>query len=120
MGKFIFSTVVLITILLSCVSIGAQYHWFNTIPSYFIEIIFFLGISTAVIFRFLIRPSLAPYFTQAYLLSIVLKMLGYGAFILVIIFKDRSGAFGNALVFIISYLLFTALEVGFLFARINR
>ncbi len=107
-------------ILVAILFIGGKYHWFTATPSYGYEIIFFLGISTAVIFRFLIRPSLAPYFTQAYLLSIALKMLGYGAFILVIIFKDRSGAFGNALLFIVSYLLFTALEVGFLFVRINR
>ncbi len=103
----------------SVVLIGADYNWFIEIPSYSFEIIFFLGISTGGIFYFLIKRTRSPSFTQSYLLSIVLKMLGFSAFILVIIFKDKSGAFGNALLFIVSYLLFTVLEVGFLFKRIN-
>ena len=106
--------------LVSAVFIGEHYLWFDTIPSYAFEIIFVLGVSTGVIFYFLIKRSKTPSFTQSYLLSIVLKMIGYGSFILVIIFRDKNGAFGNALLFMVAYLLFTALEVGFLFDRINR
>jgi hypothetical protein len=47
-------------------------------------------------------------------------MLVYGTFILVIIFRDRAGAAGNALLFMVVYLIFTGLEVGFLFKKVNR
>jgi len=50
----------------------------------------------------------------------VLKMLTYAGFILVIIFSDKSGAMGNAVLFLVAYLLFTGLEVGFLFPAVNR
>ena len=120
MTRFLISLTLLIAALVSAVYLGGQYQWFGTVPTFSLEIIFFLGISTAVIFYLLIRRSGTPAFTQAYLLSIVLKMLVSSAFILVVIFRDRSGAFENALLFIVSYFLFTALEVGFLFKRINR
>ncbi len=106
--------------LVAIVRIGGQQHWFAPIPSYAYEIIFFLGICTLVIFYFLIKRSRSPAFTQAYLLSVVLKMIGYGAFILVIIFRDREGAVANALLFMVVYVLFTAFEVGFLFKKVNR
>lgn len=120
MLKFLISVSALVAGLFAAVFAGAEYQWFGTIPSYTVEIIFFLGVTTATIFYFLIRQLQSPSFTQSYLLSIVLKMIGYGAFILMIIFKDKSGAFANALLFIVAYVLFTALEVSFLFKRINR
>ena len=120
MVKFLISLTMLMAGLVSAVFIGEQYHWLGPIPSYTLEIIFVLGVSTGVIFYLLIRRSQTPSFTQSYLLSIVLKMFGYGTFILVIIFRDKNGAFGNAFLFMVAYILFTALEVGFLFNRINR
>jgi hypothetical protein len=116
---FIFVTL-LVAGLLTAVYVGEQQHWLTTIPSFAFEIILFLGLSTIVIFYFLIRHVQSPSFTQAYLVSMVLKMLAYAAFILVIIFSDRAGAMRNAVLFMVAYLLFTGLEVGFLFNRINR
>jgi len=92
----------------------------STTPSFAPEIVLFLGISTIVIFYFLIKHAQSPSFTQAYLVSMVLKMLTYAAFMLVIIFSDKAGAVANAVLFLVAYLLFTALEVGFLFTAVNR
>jgi uncharacterized membrane protein YdfJ with MMPL/SSD domain len=116
---FIFVTTA-IAGLLSAVYIGGQQHWLNTTPSFATEIILFLGISTIVIFYFLIKHTRSRSFTQAYLVSMVLKMLAYAAFILVIIFSDKAGAGANAVLFLVAYLLFTGLEVGFLFPAVNR
>jgi hypothetical protein len=99
---------------------GEQRHWFTSSPSYAVEMVAFLGVSMIIIFYFLHKRAKSPSFTQAYLLSIFLKMLTYGAFILWIVLKDPKGAVGNAVLFMISYMLFTAFEVGFLFKAINK
>ena len=106
--------------LISAVFVGEQQHWFDMTPSFAFEIILFLGLSTLVIFYFLMKHTRSTSFTQVYLLSMVLKMLAYVTFILVIIFSDTGGAVANAVVFLVAYFLFTGLEVGFLFSRINR
>ena len=120
MLRFLISVAASIAALLSVVYIGAQQHWLTTTPSFTPEIILFLGISTVVIFYFLMKHAQSTSFTQAYLVSMVLKMLTYLAFILVIIFSDKAGAAANAVLFLVAYLLFTALEVGFLFTAVNR
>ena len=120
MLRFLISVAIATAGLLSAVYLGGQQHWLNATPSFATEIILFLGISTVVIFYFLIRHAQSTSFTQAYLLSMVLKMLTYAGFILVIIFSDKSGAMGNAVLFLVAYLLFTGLEVGFLFPAVNR
>ena len=120
MLRFLISVTASIAGLLAAVYIGEQQHWLNTTPSFAPEIILFLGISTIVIFYFLLKHAQSTSFTQAYLVSMVLKMLTYVVFILVIIFSDKAGAAANALLFLVAYLLFTSLEVGFLFTAVNR
>lgn len=109
-----------IAALYAAVFFGSREQVWTVAPSFSIEIILFLGLSTIVIYFFLTRHSVSPSFTQAYLVSMVLKMLSHAAFILVIILSDKAGAVANALLFLVAYLLFTALEVSFLFHRINR
>src|SRR5258708_38874476 len=109
MLRFLLSVAIAIAGLLSAVYLGGQQHWLNATPSFATEIILFLGISTSVIFYFLIRHAQSTSFTQAYLLSMVLKMLTYAGFILVILFTDESGAMINAVLFLVAYLLFTGL-----------
>jgi hypothetical protein len=120
MLRFIISVATAIAVLLSAVYIGGHQHWLTTTPSFATEIILFLGISTIVIFYFLLKHARSRAFTQAYLASMVLKMLTYAGFILVIIFSDKGGAFANAVLFLVAYVLFTGLEVGFLFPAVNR
>ncbi len=92
---------------------------FFSMPSYGFEIILLLSLSTGIIF-FLLRKIKPSSFTQSYLLSIVVKLLIGGIFISIILFIDKGNAMENALTFIIAYFLFTALEVFFLFQKINK
>jgi hypothetical protein len=46
-----------------------------------------------------------------------LKIIAYASFILIIVLKNREGAFANVIFFLIAYLIFTALEVAFLYKR---
>jgi hypothetical protein len=60
------------------------------------------------------RSKQASAFVQFYLLSITLKMAAGLAFIVFIILKVPGDAMGSASLFILSYLLFTLVEVVFL------
>jgi hypothetical protein len=118
--KFSISLTLLAITLLEIVYAAQKHDWFNSSPSYALEIVSFLGISMVTIFYFLNKRSDSSSFTQAYLLSIFLKMLLYSGVILFIILKDRTGAVGNVILFLVCYVLFTALEVGFLFKAVNK
>ncbi len=89
------------------------------LPSQSPAILTYLACTTIVAFYMLHSTAQSTLFSQAYLLSIVLKMITGSVFIFIVIFIDRAGAKGNALLFIISYMLYTALEVGFLYRKIN-
>jgi hypothetical protein len=58
-------------------------------------------------------------FIRNYLLTIVIKLLAGGIFIAAIIYVDMDNAETNAITFMAAYLLFTILEVGFLFRKFN-
>ena len=119
MFKFLASIAALCAGIVVFIYFGIMQHWI-TMPSHAWKILAFLTISTIGIFGWLNSHSNNQTFTQVYLLSIVCKLLTYGVFILLIIFSDRPGAALNAGFFIAVYFAFTAVEVGFLFKKINR
>lgn len=90
------------------------------IPSFFYQIVLFLVFSTFVVFRYLYKVEKPDFFIRLYLLTMVLKLIAYGVFIAILILKDRAGAPGNVAFFIALYVLFTALEVVFLYRKISR
>jgi hypothetical protein len=115
-----FIAIILLTVTLFVALYTAQaQEWIATFPSFTLEILFFLASSTLIIFYILIKRDDPESFTQSYLLSIAVKILFYGAFIFVLIFMDSPGASLNTAFFIASYVLYTALEVTFLFKRKN-
>ena len=96
--------------------LAVEQGWIASEPTYSSEIIFTLALITTLLFQRLnkIQQSNAQVFIQFYLFSIVIKMVVGCVLILIIIFIDKAGATMNALLFIISYFAFTALEIGFL------
>ena len=83
-------------------------------PSFLILILGVLAIATWLVY-FFIQKMKQEDLVKNYLLTIVLKLLAGGIFIFILLYKDKSGADANALLFMVAYLLFTGLEVGFLF-----
>lgn len=83
------------------------------------KIILFLGGITAVIFYLLLQRSRKgpEKFVNFYLGSIVLKLAASSIFILILIYRNEKAAEVNAIFFMITYLLFTALEIVFLVNR---
>jgi len=94
---------------------GSEWNWW-ALPLFWKEIIFFVFFITVVIGYNLItiRRKQAQAFVQFYLLSITLKLVAGLAFVFFIIWKTPAEAKGSAALFIISYLVFTMLEVAFL------
>lgn len=106
--------VIALTILL-----WAAAEWFAAkkliegVPSYLMEILLLLSVSTVVIFYFLqkMKATEPLDFVKNFLLSVVLKILLSGVFVFILIKLDPAGANTNAIFFMISYLFFTGYEV---------
>lgn len=88
-------------------------------PTFLFQIVSILAAATFLAYFFMVRTP-AEDFVKNYLLTIVTKLLAGGLFIGAIIFADIEGAETNAVTFMVVYLAFTGLEVGFLFGKFNR
>jgi hypothetical protein len=107
-----------LTFLLAGSVLGARHlGWLAELPSYFFEILVFVSLTTLVLYSYLYKVPPGKQFVQYYLLTMILKLLGYGAFGFVIIILDRPGAASNSLFFIVTYVAFTALETIFLYQK---
>lgn len=117
MIRFLAALLFLTLLLAGGVLGGRHLGWLTEVPSYFFEILVFVSLTTLVLFSYLHRVPAGKQFIQFYLLTTVLKLLGYGAFGFVIIVLDRPGAAANSIFFIITYVVFTALETFFLYRK---
>ena len=88
-------------------------------PSFLYETLLLLVFSTILLYSYLYRASKPDFFTQLYLLSMAVKFLAYGAYMVVVILMDKAGATENVVFFMMTYIIFTGIEVGFLFNKIN-
>ena len=112
------AALIFLTLMLAGGVLGARHFgWMTDVPSYFFEILVFVSLTTLVLYSYLHKIPAGKQFVQFYLLTMILKLLGYGAFGFVIIMLDRPGAASNTLFFIITYLAFTALETFFLYRK---
>jgi hypothetical protein len=88
-------------------------------PSFLYPTPFFLMLTTVIIYRYLYNLKKPDFFVQFYLATMAFKLLIYGGYVATIILLDEEQAYGNVLFFLAGYLIFTGLEVGFLYSRIN-
>lgn len=94
--------------------------WIDALPSFFYQTILFLAFTTFVVFGYLYKADKPGFFVQLYLLTMVVKFIAYGVFNLIVIREDPTGAVNNVAFFMLIYLVFTTLEVGFLYRKISR
>ena len=88
-------------------------------PSFFLSTLLLLAVSTGVIYRYLHKADSGVFFVQMYLLTMVIKVLAYGAYNLIMILRDKASAVENVVFFMLTYFIFTALEIGFLHRKID-
>jgi hypothetical protein len=98
---------------------GAGIGWFP-MPSSALLITTISIITTVSIYTVLAKTANPQTFVNVYLLTIVMKIGFYLALLVIIRFIDPQSLTTNALFLVVAYLLFTALEVGVLFAKVNR
>ena len=120
MIRFIVVLISIGVLLIVAVRIGLNLHWISAQPSYLYKTTIFLVIITAVIYVKLYNAETPDFFTRLYLLSMAVKLLAALAFNVVMILDDLSGKASNVVYFMVSYLLFTLLEISFLYRKIAR
>lgn len=87
-------------------------------PSFLVLILTALAGATWLVYFFNQRSN-RENFVKNYFLTIVLKLLAGGIFIFILLYADQGGANANAVLFLTAYVLFTGLEVGFLFRKLG-
>jgi hypothetical protein len=97
-----------------------DHQWIKALPSFFYTTLIFLIFGTGLIFMYLYRSGKAGFFVQLYLLTMVVKFIAYGIYNFIVILEDKAGAASNVIWFLILYVSFTALEIGFLYGKISR
>jgi hypothetical protein len=100
--------------------LAVHLSWIDALPSFFYQILLFLVFATFLVYRYLYKVNKPDFFVQLYLLTMAVKFIGYGVFNLIVIMEDRPGAAHSVAFFLVIYLLFTALEVAFLYRKISR
>lgn len=86
-------------------------------PSFAMESLILLILSIGIIFRYLYKIRQPELFVSLYLLTMVVKLIAYGAYCYFTIASDRPGSAQNLVFFLINYLVFTALEIVFLYKK---
>jgi hypothetical protein len=104
---------------------GAAYlllrlQYLVALPSFFLQSLILLIFGTTTLFVYLFRFNRSGYFVQIYLLTMGIKLVGYGAYNFFMIAEDEAGAASNVVWFMLVYVIFTALEIGFLYPKISK
>lgn len=118
MIRFFISLAVATALIAGFVLWGVDETWFQR-PSFFVQTLIFLVFSTGLIYVYLYQAKKPTFFLQLYLLTMVLKLLAYCAYNFVMILNDKMNAVGNVVFFMITYFLFTVLEIAFLYHKIS-
>jgi hypothetical protein len=106
-----------------CIGGGVWLGWSHgllTLPSFYLHSLCFLLLSSVLSFSILRKAGSPSNFLRLYLLSTTLKLILYSIYNLVTIYLDRAAASANVLFFMVTYLIFTALETVFLYREISR
>ena len=113
----------IITLIVSALLIVLIGHLaFEVLPSFFYQTVILVFLGTAGIYFYLvdIKKHRPEHFVQLYMATLIAKMLAYGAYVLFVVWDDPNQAANNALVFMVTYLVFTTAEIFFLYRKVNR
>lgn len=94
--------------------------WIDQVPSFLYETAWLIALTTVILFLYLYRWGKPSLFVQLYLLSMAVKLIAYFGYNMVMVIDDRPGAAGNVLYFLVVYVLYTTLEIAFLYRRVSR
>ncbi|MBT1699818.1 hypothetical protein KK083_23220 [Fulvivirgaceae bacterium PWU4] len=118
MFRFFIALLLTAAVIAATVLLAASSGYFAK-PSFFLKTLILLTFATGMIYVYLYKANKPEFFLQLYLLTMVVKLLAYCAYNLVMIISDRAAATGNVVFFMVTYFVFTILEVGFLYRKIT-
>ena len=118
MTRFILSLLTCSALLGGSTFLLYRIGFLNDFPSYFWQTLIFLNFATILIYHYLTR-RVSTAFVQHYLLTMVIKLFAYCLYNVVIILLDRENAGENVGLFLFTYLIFTVLELFFLYRKIS-
>ncbi|MBL7863314.1 MAG: hypothetical protein JNK10_00460 [Cyclobacteriaceae bacterium] len=119
MVRFALLTSILTLMLAGIIEVFVAYGYQR--PSFATEIIVFLAVVHIGLY-FLVSRQIGQRpenFIMIYLGTTVLRILFFGVFVFLLIWMDPENGFPNAVLFLVAYVLFTALEVTVLFIKVN-
>ena len=119
MIKFILASALVSAIIAACVLYGVEYGLLDKVPSFFVPTLILVAFVTVVIYGYLSRLKSPDSFTQFYLLLMVVKVFAFLAYNIIIVLKSRENAAYNVIFFLITYFLFTGLEIAFLYFHVS-
>jgi uncharacterized phage infection (PIP) family protein YhgE len=111
-----------VLIAVTAVAFGVGFYMIQPTPSFYLESLILLALTTGGLYFFLVKTKRdrPDFFVPLFLATLVIKLLAMGAFLFVMVLDDPAGAIPNAVSFLVLYLIFTALEIGFLYPQITR
>lgn len=112
---------VVVLVLISLILIGIGNWFFTVLPPYFYQTIALLFMGTVGIYFYLldVKKNRPEYFVQMYIATQFAKILAYGSYMLFVVWDDSNRASDHALIFMITYFVFTAIEVIFLYRKVR-
>lgn len=81
MIRFVLFLVIGTVIIATLTLLMENLAWIENMPSYFYQTLFFVPFTTLVIFAYLFKVSKPDVFVPLYLLTMVVKLLAYGAYV---------------------------------------
>lgn len=111
-----------LTLLATALVIASGFWYVITpLPSFFYQSLALLLFGTGGIYFYLvdIKQERPAYFVQIYIATLFVKILAYGAYMFFVVWDDKGGAADNALFFMVTYFIFTAVEIIFLYRKVN-
>jgi hypothetical protein len=112
----------LITLSITAIGILVLSLWgMEKQPDFLYQTIIFLFLATAGLYRFLLKTKQErpDYFVQLYLLTLVVKIIASSAYLFVMVVGQPEPA-RDVVFFMAVYFVFTALEIAFLYRRVNE
>jgi len=111
------------TLVLLALTLVFAYGQLTTqLPSFFYQTLALLLAGTLGIYFYLVdaKKEKPEYFVQLYMGTLFAKIIAYGAYMLFVVWEDRTGAADNVLFFMVGYFIFTAVEIIFLYLKVSR
>ncbi len=119
MIRFILVAIFLTLAIPALVNFLYQHSLIAHAPSFLYETTLVVSLFTSIIFIYLYRAKRGDYFVRLYLLSMVVKLLGFLAYNVIMVLDYRAGSVPNVLYFLLLYFIFTAVEIAFLYRKIS-